>query len=171
MRRFDPFLLPVAAATWTLFWLVPGFPLAHLDDPGHWGVLGYLLVLALVLRLRLKGARGTRSERRLLALFLAGMPVVYVADWLRFGGPPAWLWIELLGVVCFWALALLGWRRSPWFLVAGLFAHGLWDAAHTGRTGFVADWYTVGCFLVDLAFAVYAAGQVRFWRLRELRPA
>ncbi len=171
MNRLDLSFLPVAAVTVALFWVVPGLPLAHLDDPGHWGVIGYALVLALVLRLRLKGARGSRTERRLVGLFLAGMPVVYVADWLRFGGALPWLWIELAGVAAFWTLAALGVRRSPWFLVAGLAAHGFWDAAHTGRTQFVADWYTVGCFLVDLAFAVYAAGQVRFWRQRELKAA
>lgn len=164
MNRSDLFFLPLAAATVAMFWVVPSWPFAHLDDPGHWGVLGYVLVLGLVLRLRLKGARGTRTERRLLALFLAGMPVVYVADWFRFGGELLWLGIELVGVLVFWTLAVLGTRSSPWFLVAGLAAHGVWDAAHVGRTAFVADWYTVGCFLVDMAVAVYAAGQVSLWR-------
>ncbi len=175
MQRLDPYLVPVAAATVALPWIVPGFPLAHLDDPGHWGVIGYLVVLAIVLRLRLRGARGTRAERRVLAIFLAGMPVVYLADWVRFDGPPPWLWIEAAGAVPFWALAVLGLRRWPGFLVAGLAGHALWDAAHYRRTDFVADWYVVGCLLVDLAFAVYAAGQVRFWRERaagiEANPA
>ncbi len=95
------------------------------------------------------------------------MPVVYLADWFRFAGEQPWLWIELAGALAFWVLAVLGAKRSPWLLAAGLAAHGLWDAGHYQRTGFVADWYVVGCFLVDMAFAVYAAGQVRFWRRRQ----
>ncbi len=164
MKRLDLSLAPLAAATVALFWIMPGFPLVQLDDPGHWGVIGYLVVLAIVLRERLRGIRGGCTERRVLAIFLAGMPVVYLADWFRFDGPPAWLWLELAGAVPFWALAALGAKRAPWLLVVGLAGHGLWDAAHYQRTEFVADWYAVGCFLVDLAFAVYAADQVRFWR-------
>lgn len=160
----DLFFLPLAIATLALLWIVPAFPLAHLDDPGRWGVLGYVAILLLILRLRLRGIRGSRAELRLLALFLAGMPLVYLADWFRFGGQHPWLWIELLGAAPYWTLAVLGVRGSPWFLVAGIGGHALWDGWHYQRTAFVADWYVIGCLVIDLAFAFYAAGQVPYWR-------
>ena len=169
MKRPDLFILPLAVATVSLLWIVPAFPLAHLDDPGHWGIVGYVVVLTLVLRLRLRGISGSRDERTLLASFLAGMPVIYLTDWFRFGGEHPWLWIELLGALPFWGLAALGLHRSPWFLVAGIAGHALWDAGHYGRLDFVADWYALGCFVVDLALAFYAAGQVRSYCARETR--
>ena len=168
MRRPDPFLLPLLAATITLFWVVPGLSFAHLTDPGYWGMTGYLLVLLLVLRLRSRGIRGSRIERRWLAIFLAGMPLVYLAYWWRFGSELDWLRVEFAGALPFWVFALWGLKRSPWFLVIGIAVHASWDLWHYRLTDFVADWYTIACFLVDVAFAIYAAGQVRAWQRRDL---
>ena len=169
MKRLDPLgIAAVAAATISLLWIVPELPIAHLDDPSHWGVLGYALTLVTVLALRLRGARGTRTERRVLAIFLAGMPLVYVADWLRFGGSGAWLGIELVGTAVFVPLAWWGAKRWPWVLAAGIAAHGLWDLLHYQRTSFVPDWYTIGCAVIDFAGGLYAAAQVELWRSREL---
>lgn len=149
--------LPLAAVTAGLILVVPGSPLAHLDDPSYWGVLGYLVALALLFGPRLAGRRRPRQERRVLLLFLVGMPVVYLADWLRFGGGPGWLAVELAGAALYWTLAWR-WRASVPWLAAGIAAHGLWDLAHWGRTPFVPDWYALGCFAVDLALALHVLG-------------
>ena len=143
---------------------MPAPPFAHLDDPSHWGVIGFALILLLVLRLRLRGIRGSLSERNWLLAFLAGMPVIYLADWLRFGGSLGWLGIEIAGAAIYWTLVLLAVKRSPWFLAAGIAGHAIWDAGHYQRTEFVPDWYVVGCVVIDLAFGIYAAAQVDLWR-------
>lgn len=158
------FAIPLVVTTIALFWLVPEWPLAHLDDPSHWGVLGYAVTLMMLLELRRRGVRGSRFERNWLLLFLMGMPVVFLANWARFGAEPSWLGVELLGLALYWALALLAVARSPWFLAAGIAAHALWDVWHFGRAAFVPDWYVAGCVIVDLALGLYAAGQVRYWR-------
>ena len=170
MKKQDVLLLtPLAAATVALFWIVPALPFAHLDDPSHWGVLGYAFTLVLILRLRWRGIQGSRIEWNWLLLFLAGMPVIYLANWLRFGGDAAWLWIELGGALLYWMLVLLALVRSPWFLVVGIAAHGLWDAWHYDLTDFVPNWYVLGCFIIDVTLGIYAAGQVTYWKNRAHR--
>lgn len=153
--------IPVAGATAALVWIVPASPFAHLDDPSHWGVIGYgVTVLLLVLR-RLRGRGRHFPERDLLAAFLAAMPVIYLADWLRFDGSSAWIAVEAAGALAFWALAWLGAARSPWFLAVGIAGHALWDVWHFGNVTFVPDWYVLACAVVDPALGVYAAARLR----------
>ncbi len=158
-------LLAVIAATITLFWIVPEFPLAHLDDPSHWGVIGYA-VTVVVIGARVLGRLSAATERRWMVSFLIGMPLIYVANWRRFGGTGGWLSVELFGVFLYGAVAWLSLRRSPWFLPVGIAGHGLWDGAHYDKTDFVPNWYVVGCLVVDVAVAVYLAT-----RLSESRSA
>jgi hypothetical protein len=80
---------------------------------------------------RWRGLRGVIFERNLLAGFLVGMSLVYVARYLFvYTGRAAnnWFWVEVLGTFIFAALAVLGVKRSPWFLAIGMVLHGLdWD--------------------------------------------
>jgi hypothetical protein len=103
-------------------------------------------------------------ERNLLAGFLVGMPLVYVARYLFAStGHTAnfWFWVELLGTIIFIALAVLGVRRSPWFLVIGMVLHGVaWDTWHYGTSTYIPDWYVIACLAVDLAFGAYLAARV-----------
>lgn len=150
-RRALPWI-PVAAATGTLPWIVPENPLLHLDDPSHWGLIGYLGVLFLLLR---RAGRGV--PRRTLTLFLAGMPLIYLANWLRHGGTSGWLTVELSGLASFGFLAWMGRFRAGWWLAVGIAAHGLWDVAHVGVAPFVPDWYATACAIVDVAMGGYVA--------------
>jgi len=128
------------------------------------GILSTLLIVSI----RARGLRGSRAERLLLALFLGGMPLVYVGSWFRLQ-QPGWLWIELVGTCVFVVLAVLGWRRSAWFLAGGILAHGLlWDLPHHARQEFVPTWYTLGCLIVDVGMAIYAAVEVP-WFARSTR--
>jgi hypothetical protein len=144
--------IPVAAATATLPWIVPENPLLHLDDPSHWGLIGYVATLLLLLR---RSGRGV--PRRTLALFLAGMPLIYLANWLRHDGSPSWLAVELFGIALFGALAWIGLFRAGWWLAVGVAAHGIWDIAHVGAAPFVPDWYATACAIVDVAMGGYVA--------------
>ena len=147
--------------------LFPDVPWRHLAEPSYQAALALMVTAAVILGQRARGRRGSAFERWWLALFLAGMPLVYLADWAVAGSAHTvgWLGVELAGFVIFASLAVLGVRRSPWFLVAGIVGHGLgWDLWHHG-VGFVPDWYATGCLVADLGLGVYAATQVRAWEV------
>ena len=144
--------------------LVPDLTVAVRHPPTFGAIVGGGLTLMGIVVLRGRGRRGTRLERVGLAVFLSLMPTVYLSSRLLYGTGSSWLWLELAGQLVFVALAVAGVRASPWFLVVGLAAHGLSDAAHYGRTPFVPDWYAVACAVVDLPWAVYVATQVPAWR-------
>ena len=111
-------------------------------------------------------ARGlVQLERTTVALFLFGMPFVYLIAWAQ--EPAAgWLWVEFVGLGLYGGLTVLGYFRSPWFLVAGIVAHGLaWDSWHYfTATPYIPQWYTIACLIVDVALAGYLAMRVRLWR-------
>lgn len=113
---------------------------------------------------RWRGLRGAIFERNLLAGFLVLMPLVYVTRYLFASTGRAanfWLWIEVLGLLIFAALAVLGVTRSPWFLAIGMVLHGLaWDTWHYRNSTYIPDWYVIACLAVDLAFGAYVAARV-----------
>jgi hypothetical protein len=92
-------------------------------------------------------------ERNLLAGFLVGMPLVYVARYLfASAGRMAnyWFWVEVLGTAIFAALAVLGVKRSPWFLAIGMVLHGLtWDIWHYQNSTYIPDWYVIACLAAE----------------------
>jgi hypothetical protein len=127
---------------------------------------GATIVVLLVTRFL--GSAGIAIERAWTAVFLAGMPVVYIVSWLVAKGGaahPAWLSVELLGLPVYAGLAVAGLRRSPWFLVAGIAAHGLgWDSWHYLNAAYIPIWYVTACLLVDLGISLYLATRVPAWR-------
>jgi hypothetical protein len=132
-----------------------------LRSPCHLASIGACVTLAVLHVARGLGPRGVRIERHTLAAFLIGMPVVYIASWLVTpGAERSWLWIEAVGLPIYAALAVLGLRRSPWFLAAGIVGHGVfWDAWHMSSE-YVPLWYAVSCLLVDLALGLYVATRI-----------
>jgi hypothetical protein len=146
-------------------WIMPSWSPVHAAEPVYLAAVGAVLTTLTITGLRLAGKRGSRAEQRLLATFLAGMPLVYVASWLV-TPEPGWLVPEIVGVIVFGALALAGLSRSPWFLAAGIASHGVfWDAWHYGRTSFVPSWYELGCLVADIGFAIYVATQIPSYAL------
>jgi hypothetical protein len=100
-------------------------------------------------------------------------PLVYVSRYLFAStGRMAnyWFWVELLGTIIFVALAVLGLKRSPWFLAVGIVAHGLaWDTWHYRNSTYIPDWYATACLAVDLAFGAYVHAFPRIRARRALR--
>src|ERR1051326_8754636 len=113
---------------------------------------------------RWRGLRGLIFERNLLAGFLVIMPLVYVARYVfaaTSGGATYWFWVEVLGTAIFVTLAVLGVKRSPWFLAIGMVLHGLaWDAWHYRNSAYIPDWYVIACLAVDPSFGAYVAARV-----------
>ena|SRR5215472_211566 len=127
-----------------------------------------VVIVTLLWLTRWWGLRGVKFERNLLAGFLVLMPLVYVTRYLFASTGRAanfWLWIEVLGLLIFVALAVLGVKRSPWFLAIGIVLHGLaWDTWHYGNSTYIPDWYAIACLAVDLAFGAYVLARVPLYQ-------
>jgi hypothetical protein len=137
-------------------------------DPCFFAVVATAVVVVFLWLTRWLGSRGVKFESTLFAAFLAGMPLVYVARYLFASTartPTVWLWVEILGIPLFSTLAILGLKRSPWFLASGIVVHGLaWDSWHYRNSVYVPDWYAIFCLVVDLAFGAYVAARIPAYR-------
>ncbi len=113
---------------------------------------------------RWQGSRGASFERYLLAAFLVFMALVYVMRYLFVStgrAASSWLCVEILGVPIFTALAVLGVKRSPWFLAIGIAVHGLaWDSWHYRNSTYMPDWYIFACLAVDVTLGAYVAARI-----------
>ncbi|HWC19533.1 MAG TPA: hypothetical protein VG498_21150 [Terriglobales bacterium] len=116
------------------------------------------------------GESAMRFERVWFVAFLVGMPVVYVMRYLFATGGSvvsSWFWVELMGLLLFATFAALGVKRSPWFLVLGITAHGFgWDSWHYRRLEYIPNWYAGFCMAVDFALGAYIATRVPAYRER-----
>jgi hypothetical protein len=78
------------------------------------------------------------------------------------GGSPGAMAAEASILCLFAALAVLGFKRSPWLVVAGLAGHGVLDLVHphlVANPGAPA-WWPMFCLTFDLAAAGYLAAQL-----------
>jgi hypothetical protein len=140
-------------------WLTPFEAWGNLRAPEVRALYGYLLTLVVLASLRWH-PRGAYFEKVWLVVFLGAMPLVYLEAAWRVG---ASLPLQLVGLGLYGAMAWAG-MRSSWLLVGGLALHGLvWDLPHLHQ-GVVTDWYTLGCAVVDVSLAGYAATRVGAWR-------
>lgn len=164
MRNLGSILLLLLATVGALLFL-PEAPWRHLQEPTYSAVPGTVVSVLVVLYLRTLDERGARIEPWIFAVFLALMPTVYLSSWLRSPERESlWLLVELGGLLIYGGLAVLGMRRSYWFLAAGIAAHGLfWDLWHHGRSTYIASWYVDACLIIDLGFGAYVALQVPRW--------
>lgn len=66
---------------------------------------------------------------------------------------------EVVPALMFVAAAALGFRRTPWFVVAGLALHGVFDFFHSGviTNPGVPVWWPGFCLAYDVVAAVYLA--------------
>lgn len=152
--------------------LVQGW--SDLADPCILASIAGGVTLLLMYVTRARGDAAIPLERGVLAVFLAGMPAIYLARWGMAGsshGHPEWLAVELGGLLLFGVLAVFGLRRSPWFLVVGIAGHGLaWDVPHLS-SAYIPTWYAVMCMLVDVGLGLYAATRIPRWRRASARAA
>jgi hypothetical protein len=145
-------------------WMLYRIPWQLSGDSCLLAAAATVIILTLLWLTRWRGLRGVNFERRLLVGFLVAMPLVYVARYLfdSIGRAPSfWLWIEVLGIPLFATLAVLGLKRSPWFLSMGIVGHGLaWDSWHYRSSSYIPDWYSIACMAVDLALGAYVAVRI-----------
>jgi hypothetical protein len=158
-------LIAVSIVTvWTLY-MVPSWQSAR--DPFLLAAVAGAVTVTCLWVTRWRGWRAMNFERTWLAVFLVGMPLVYVMGWFvaRDHAASSWMWVELLGLAIYAAFAVLGLKNSPWFLVIGIAGHGLaWDSWHYKNSAYTPNWYAVACFLVDITLAAYVALRVPAYR-------
>lgn len=159
-------LLIYAAVTAYALSIVPNWQ-GFAGDPCLWAAVGALNTLVLLVALRWCPAHWQWLEPLAAALFLAGMPLIYLARCIVVSPdvPFAWVAREIFGVVLFVGLAWFGYRRSPWLLVAGIAGHGLgWDIWHVSDSHYMPSWYARACLYLDVALAGYCALRIPYWR-------
>jgi hypothetical protein len=110
--------------------------------------------------------------RALLVIILFAAAGAYFGFAIGGGAGPRWVLLELIQVIVFGAVALLGWRGSAWWLAAGWALHPLWDAGlhylGPGRA-FAPTPYAVACISYDLLVAAYIAVAYGLIGARRLR--
>ena len=133
------------------------------DPPPIVGMLveGVILAVPLIVIAFLL-SRFTRDivGRSLLVIFLFVAVGAYFGYALLTAPGPIWPLAELVQVIVFGTMALLGLRGSPWWLVAGWALHPLWDVVlHYLGPGhsFAPTTYTIPCLSFDLLVAAYIA--------------
>jgi len=85
------------------------------------------------------------------ALFSAAMNFVYFPAAMARG---QYVRLETLVATVLVAMSLLGAIVSPWFLIAAVAAHGVWDVLkHMGVGVPFFSWYTLGCAAVDFVYS------------------
>lgn len=83
----------------------------------------------------------------------------YYALFAVIGGSLRVLAAELVPIAAFLAVAIAGYKRSLWLVVAALAAHGVFDAMH-GRlitNAGVPTWWPQFCLAFDVVAAAYLA--------------
>ena len=85
------------------------------------------------------------------AFFSAAMNLVYFPEARARG---EFVRVETLVAVVLIAMSVLGALVSPWFVIAAVAAHGVWDfLKHLGVGVPFFSWYTLGCAAIDVIYA------------------
>lgn len=127
-------------------------------------VIGVVLALAVSLFARIVGLDRDRAFYPTVMIVIAALYGLFAV----MGGAPAELVGEWIAMGGFILLAVLGFRLNLWFVVAALFAHGVFDFFHghlVPNPG-VPAWWPAFCGTYD----VTAAG-ILAWLLRKDRAS
>ena len=113
-----------------------------------------LIVIAFLL------SRFTRDlvGRSLLVVFLLAAAGAYFGFALLAAPGPIWVLAELVQVIVFGAIALLGLRGSPYWIAAGWALHPFWDFLlhYMGPGHSFTPWtYAIACVSFDWLVAIY----------------
>ncbi len=120
--------------------------------------LGVGLALVMIVGARLVGFERDRSFYPTVLIVIALLYMLFAAM-----ASQASFVVEAAVAAGFVAMAILGYRRSAWWLVAGYLLHAGWDAAHdlvVINDGIPPQWPGF-CFGFDAVVAVYLARHAR----------
>lgn len=101
-----------------------------------------------------------RFTREILAAVLIVAAAFYIVFAARAGAGGAWITAEVVGLLIFGGMGVIGVRGSPWWLVVGWALHPLWDVGlHYFGSGnaFAPEPYVIACVSWDWIVAAYVA--------------
>ncbi len=159
-RHSDGATLLLVLATVAALAVVPDWPHRHLANPSYWAVGGFVVLTVRLLSRSRRSWEPGGAARLVVIAFLALVPIVYVADWFRFGGSGPELGLQLAGVAL-WLWAALAARTSDTVLWVACIAHALWDAIHFGRVSFIPEWYAAACLAADMGLGAFVLLELR----------
>ncbi len=94
-----------------------------------------------------------------LTVLLMGIATVYLGFAFSNAGRKQDIIIEIANITMYIVLVLLSMWITPYFLVAGYFWHGVWDAIHHKKINLVQtkvpEWYIYGCILYDWIVGIF----------------
>lgn len=126
-------------------------------------VIGLVLGLATVVAARMIGLDRERGFFPILLMVIATYYVLFAT----MGQAPGAIVAEAVAATVFSVVAVAGFKWTPWIVVAGLAAHGLFDLVHgalISNPGVPAFW-PVFCAAFDVVLAVTLALQLRSRRV------
>lgn len=127
-------------------------------------LIGIILALAVALFASVVGFDRERAFYSTVLAVIGGLYGLFAV----MDGSLHTLLLEGIGITAFLLLSVLGFKISPWFIVAGLAAHGIFDFFHghlIANSGVPAFW-PMFCLSYDVTAAAYLA-----WLLRRAQTA
>ncbi len=118
-------------------------------------LIGIILALAVCVLALFIGLSRDRAFYPTMLIVIASYYVLFAV----MAGSRRALLLESLLMCVFAAIAVAGFTKSLWLVVAGLAAHGVFDAFH-GRlhvTSSVPPWWPAFCLTFDVTAAVFLA--------------
>jgi hypothetical protein len=109
-------------------------------------------------------AIGFDKERSFYPVVLIVIAALYLLFAVQAGSSGA-LVAETIPALVFVTLAAIGFRKTPWFVVAGLALHGVFDFFHPAviANPGVPVWWPGWCLAYDVVAAAYLAALI-LWR-------
>jgi hypothetical protein len=149
------------AITYIFLKSAPESPMLHLGSPQYFAAFGAVVTGVVFFAIRFLIPRNLKLEKLVLALFLTSMPLIYL--WSAFvAHDSSGIVLELIGVVIYSSLAIYGYQRSVLILSLGIAAHGIvWDLLHHNHSLYIENWYSLGCFVVDIAYGFLVLTQLK----------
>jgi hypothetical protein len=126
-------------------------------------VVGIVLALVVFAFARWTGFDRDRAFYPTTLIVVASYYVLFGA----MGGSSHALVVELAVMAVFVLLAVVGFKRSAWLVVAGMAAHGVFDVLHPQlvHNAGVPEWWPAFCAAFDVGFA----GLLAYPAVRRLR--
>lgn len=118
-------------------------------------VVGVVAATAVGLFATVIGFDKDRSFYPVVLIVIAALDLLFAA----MAGSASCLVAESLPALAFMTMAALGFRRSPWLVVAGLALHGVFDFFHAAliTNPGVPAWWPGWCLAYDVVAAGYLA--------------
>ena len=125
--------------------------------------MDYVIGVALAVAVGLfGGAVGFDRERSFYPVLLTVIAILYILFAAMAGSTSAIL-MESVPALLFITTAVVGFKKSLWFVVGGLAIHGVFDFIHHGiiSNPGVPAWWPAFCLAYDITAAVYLGALIR----------